>query len=194
MIRLSKEEYDKLKAKRPRGATLLYMNRALRVPTLAGHVLIFKKGIPQWVPDVVVEDCMKVGATVPEDDDFADFVPPKARREARLKDVLGDERRNGVREAVLEVIDRNDPHSFTAAGLPTLKALSTLAGFEVQGTDRDAIWGEVKQLIKAGLSAEEIREGKTLEDIAEDINDMPQGDDPPPFYGGEETEEPLQEA
>ena len=111
----------------------LHRNHTLR--TTKGHTIVFVKGEPVWVPPVCVQDAVSIGALPQE----------------RIPDVLGDEpqpvvqlsiedRDAKIRKAIVVLMERNDRGDFTASGLPSIKKLSDITGFDVTNSLRDTVW------------------------------------------------------
>jgi len=119
------------------------LHRDHTLQTLAGRSIAFRKGAPTWGPPECEKDAIHIGA-VPvegevkflEDEQDVPVELSMQERTAKLNDSFAAmEARNGVEEF------RND---FTAQGVPNLKVLSALTGFEVLGKERDEAWKQYR--------------------------------------------------
>ncbi len=111
----------------------LHRNHTLR--TTKGHTIVFVKGEPVWVPPACIQDAVSIGALPQEKipDVLGDEPKP-------ITQMTTDERDKKLREAFDLLIARNDRGDFTASGLPSIKKLSDITGFDVTNSLRDAVW------------------------------------------------------
>ena len=117
----------------------MVLNRDYRVASTMGYVFNFKKGEPRDVPELVVRECVDIGAEFVEDgardevfkepDKDTQPVAPHARREV-------------IAKAVNTIFERNERDDFTATGNPKLNAVGAETGFKIDK-------GELAQVIKA---------------------------------------------
>ena len=102
------------------------------VATTKGHIISFKKGVPTYVPYIAYDEVQAAGAVpaeeLPED-------PVKA-----AMDPQGSERDGLIAMAMEEVVLKNSPKDFTAAGMPHVKVLESKLGFSIDANERDAAW------------------------------------------------------
>lgn len=119
---------------------VLQRNYTLR--STYGRILNFKKGVPMHVPPELYRDAIAVGA-VPEDAALVEELD--AQTEAVKRDpVMNVELRDkAIKGALLTMKERSLRGYFTAQGLPSLKQLEILVGFEVDKTERDRIWATI---------------------------------------------------
>lgn len=110
----------------------LHRNYVLR--TTKGATIEFKKGEPAWVPPACVPDAVGIGAVSSDDVDVLgeDAVP--------VVTISPEERQIKLTEAFNILVNRNERGDFTASGLPHVKKLGELLGFEVSNRERDAAW------------------------------------------------------
>lgn len=108
------------------------MPRDRTVATTKGHVIGFKKGVPTFVPYSCYDEVQAAGG-VPEDE-----LPDDAAKAAQ--DPQGAERDGLIAMVLEEVILKNNPKDFTAAGMPHVKVLETKLGFNIDASERDAAW------------------------------------------------------
>ena len=108
------------------------MPRTRVVSTTKGHCIGFTKGVPTFVPYGCYDEVQAAGA-VPEDE-----LPDDEVKAAQ--DPQGAERDGLIAMALEEVILKNAPKDFTAAGMPHVKVLEAKLGFSIDATERDAAW------------------------------------------------------
>lgn len=114
-------------------------NRNIRVATLSGHIFIFKKDEPVYVPPAVRHEMLQYGI-LPVDGDL-----PVQEDKPRSSDPVGEERFSLLLEAIAEVVLKNDSDDFTASGMPKNSALEKVAGFNIDTAERSAAWKEFQQ-------------------------------------------------
>lgn len=124
---------------------LLVMHRDLHVTSLIGYTYTFKKGEPQMVVADMVEECMRYGAVPPEGAEVAETEDTPRRATPR-----GADRHNKIKDAIEDLVDRNDRGDFGASGAPNLRALEATLGFKVDKRERDSIWSEVNEALHRG--------------------------------------------
>ena len=108
--------------------------RDFTVRTNMGHVLHFKKGVPKYVPPEVRE-LMAEHAIMPVEGD----IPVK--EEVKIVEApQGDDRREKIFQAVQMIADMQESDDFTGGGMPKIEAISRVAGFTVDGREREAAW------------------------------------------------------
>lgn len=111
----------------------LHRNFVLR--TTKGHAIRFKKGEPSLVPAVCVEDAVAIGAIAVEDGE-ADVIP-----EEEVAPVLTPtERLAEINKAFVTMTRRQERNDFTGNGIPNIKKLEQIVGFEVHSKERDSAW------------------------------------------------------
>ncbi len=117
-------------------AVLLVLNRNFTLATTKGHVIQFVKGVPTAVPKSVYNDAIAIGAQPP------DGTAPDIKDEEEKSDVPQDpaERNPLIYAAILKLVKRNERESFTAAGSPTVDAVSHELGFKVAAREIAGQW------------------------------------------------------
>ena len=108
------------------------MNRDRVVETTKGHVIAFVKGVPTFVPYACYDEVQAAGA-VPEEE-----LPEDPAKE--IADPQGQDRDALIAMAIEEVVLKNNPKDFTAAGVPHVKVLEAKMGFQIDANERDAAW------------------------------------------------------
>ena len=119
---------------------LMIMQRDFVIKTL-GHSIPFKTGKEQWVPPECHGEAMKFGAVpVNADDDLQLEKAPE-----RPKVITGADRDEALNDACKYLQQINNTDDFGANGLPKVKALKSIVGFDVSSAERDATWTKMKK-------------------------------------------------
>lgn len=121
---------------------MLTLHRDYTLSTLFGHTITFKKDEPTHVPMAAYAAAIAVGA-VPADGGSADVILEDAKNPAAPGDPL--ERNRLLLAAIEELVEKNDRKDFTAAGLPSVKAVERVLGFDVDGREVAANWQELHE-------------------------------------------------
>lgn len=113
------------------------------VGTKVGHSIGFTKGVPQHVPPEAWEEVQAAGA-VPED---AAAVAEAQKPAATGKKVVDNpqERREGIYAVYDEMVKLNVRGTFTAQGVPNLKHVTKMVGFDVDAKENDMYWAAYRQ-------------------------------------------------
>lgn len=116
----------------------LHRNHTLR--TMKGLSFQFVKGEPLFIPPHCVPDAVAIGA-VPVDESVdvieKEYLPPPP--------MTMEERETKIFAAFDQLIARQDRGDFTASGLPHVKKLYDILGFELSNKERDAAWQDYQQ-------------------------------------------------
>lgn len=116
---------------------LMVLGRNHVLPTTKGHMIRFKKGEPVNVPAVCVSDAVAIGAQ-PADGQEINLIPdPPPNRDGPMDQPV---REKALTEALEQIIAMNARKDFTAAGLPSVEAMTRVAGFDVGAAERNVIW------------------------------------------------------
>lgn len=119
----------------------LHRNYTLR--TLRGLSFQFVKGEPLFIPPFCVPEAVAIGA-IPVDEDIdvieKEYVPPPP--------MTMDERKEKLHVAFEALIKRQDRGDFTASGLPHVKKIADITGFELTTKERDQFWQEYLQKLQ----------------------------------------------
>ena len=110
--------------------------------SIHGHTIGFIKGEPTWVPPGPIElEVAGIGAER-VDGEQPNLVPsaPTAKVELSAEDL-----EQLMREAFKELIDKNEAADFTAAGVPTVKAMEKIVGENLTARDIAELWAKVKE-------------------------------------------------
>lgn len=112
------------------------LHRDYILRTNKGHSIEFRKGEKAWVPPMCVPDVVAIGA-VSEVKEDGDILPAD---QAPVRFIEGSEREAVIHAAFEKLIARNERGDFTASGLPHVKKVEDIVGFEVTNKERDAAW------------------------------------------------------
>ncbi len=112
------------------------LNRNFTLRTLAGRIVNFEKGVPTFVPPMIVKDALTIGAE-PCDGKMnileEEAAPPPAVP-------VGEEREQQVFLAFDLISERNERGNFTAQGVPTVDAVEHITGFKITKKEQQSYW------------------------------------------------------
>lgn len=115
---------------------LLVLNRNYVLTTTKGHVIAFEKGKPTFVPPIVYAEALAIGA-LPEDG--AD--PEVLEKDDPSRPPMDPSDRNPlILAAIKTLLARNEREDFTAAGSPTVDAVTKEVGFKVAAKEIAVQW------------------------------------------------------
>ena len=113
-----------------------------------GHSINFRKGEPTWVPPLLVNAAVAIGAV--SEDGPVDVLGPEPEVHVPM---TPDERETLLVAAFEQMEARNgDPafrEDFNAQGLPHVKALAKIVGFTPMTKERNELWQKYREQ-KAG--------------------------------------------
>ena len=115
----------------------MVLNRNYTMHTTLGHTIQFKRNVPTHVPPILRSQAIAIGA-VPADGSDPDVLQDEAQANAAPADPF--ERVEAVRKAIESIVRRNERLDFTAAGIPTVAAVSQAAGWKVQAREIANEW------------------------------------------------------
>lgn len=117
-------------------STTLVLNRNYILDTTKGHSVAFKKDVPTHVPPAIYREALAIGAIPPDGEE------PMVKEEVKTDNAPSDpaERAPLILEAIEKLVAENARDNFTAAGSPTVDAVSKLVGFKVQGKEVAPVW------------------------------------------------------
>ena len=123
-------------AKTPASKTMLVLNRNYTLNTMKGHSVHFEKNVPTHVPPAIYQDALGIGALPP------DGAEPSIEEKTVLDKAPADpvDRAPLILAAIHKLVDANRREDFTAAGSPTVDAVSTVVGFKVQSKEIAPVW------------------------------------------------------
>ena len=115
------------------------LNRTHTLRTTNG-VLSFVKGEPTNVPPEMVKDIIAIGG-IRADGEQVDTSEPVAAVKPAL---VGIERQDALYAAFALIAEKNDPKEFTGQGVPTVKAVEKIIGFDVERMELVEAWTAYK--------------------------------------------------
>ena len=118
----------------------MILNRNYDLRSIAGRVINFAKGAPDYVPPECVKEALAIGAEGV--DEKLDYLDPEKTPEVPLS---ADEIKALAVEAFAELEATNNRDDFTAQGLPTPTAIEALVGVKLTNQMRDDLWVEYVQ-------------------------------------------------
>lgn len=105
-------------------------------------VVSFEKGKPTWVVPALEKEAVAIGAER-VDGDAPD--PLSEMDKPSLPTYSPEEREEQIKIAFEMLVERNESKDFTAQGVPTVKAVERIVGFEVERGEILEVWAAVKQ-------------------------------------------------
>lgn len=115
------------------------LNRTYVLRTIHG-VVSFQKGEPVWVPPAMEVEAAQIGAER-ADGVEVDLIPEAPKVKLTPSE---PERADQIVAAFKRIVDNNDSKDFTAAGVPTAKAVERLVGFSVERSEINVLWAAEK--------------------------------------------------
>lgn len=116
---------------------LMTLNRNYTMSTTLGHSIFFKRGTPTHVPPALRSLAISIGA-VPADGGDPNVLPEDEL--VSNSPVDPEERAAAVRKAIDMIVRANERGDFTAAGVPTVAAVTQVAGWKVQAREIAQEW------------------------------------------------------
>lgn len=114
----------------------MILNRNYTLSTTLGHSVRFVRGEPTYVPPAVRHLAIGVGA-VPADGSDPNVLPEEQTETVQLSP---EERVGAIRAAIERIVARNERLDFTAAGIPTVAAVSDMLGWKVNAREIAQEW------------------------------------------------------
>ena len=116
--------------------TLLVLNRNYVLTTTKGHSVAFEKGVPTHVPPAIYQEALTIGAIPPDGED------PHVEDVVKTDNAPSDpaERAPLILDAIEKLVAENARENFTAAGSPTVDAVTKAVGFKVQSKEIATVW------------------------------------------------------
>lgn len=103
-------------------------------------VISFEEGVPTHVPPHMEKEVIAIGAVRAEGE-----TPKVLEPETKLPKIpVGDDRESEIKAAFDLLIERNDSNDFTGQGVPTVKAVEKIVGFDVDRKELVELWAAVK--------------------------------------------------
>ena len=130
--------------------TTLVLNRNFTLTTTKGHSIAFVKGVPTHVPPAIYQEALTIGAIPPDGE--APHVEDVVKTDNAPSDPA--ERAPLILDAIEKLVAENARDNFTAAGSPTVDAVSKLVGFKVQSKEIAPVWQSYHDKVAADKAAE----------------------------------------
>ena len=130
--------------------TLLVLNRNYVLTTTKGHSVAFEKGKPTHVPPAIYQEALAIGAIPPDGEE------PQVEDVVKTDNAPGDpaERAPLILAAIEKLVAENARDNFTAAGSPTVGAVSEAVGFKVQSKEIATVWQQYHDKVAADKANE----------------------------------------
>lgn len=113
----------------------LVLNRNYTLTSTLGHSIEFVKGVPTHVPPAMYRAALEIGA-MPADGESVDVLEDS--KPAAPIDPA--ERAELIMMAIKDIVARNEREDFTAAGAPSVQAVTKAVGFKVASSEIAAQW------------------------------------------------------
>ena len=115
---------------------MLVLNRNYVLTTTKGHSVAFEKGVPTHVPPAIYQEALTIGAIPPDGEE------PQVEDVVKTDNAPGDpaERAPLILAAIEKLVAENARDNFTAAGSPTVDAVTKAVGFKVQSKEIATVW------------------------------------------------------
>jgi hypothetical protein len=117
--------------------------------------IAFVKGVPTFVHPKMHKDVMEKGV-LPVDENNQPVDPTshtaglEAEPKIRLAPEDGYDRGLKILEVIKAIVARNNPKDFTAAGMPSARAISTALGWTVDHKEVKGVWEEHRREVLHG--------------------------------------------
>lgn len=116
------------------------LNRTFTLRTTSGHAIGFVKNEPVYVPKMIEREVRAIGGER-VDGDNVDMIDEVIEKTPELD---GDERIEQIKIAFQLLIERNDSADFTGAGVPSVKAVEKIVGFDVTRGEVAETWAAMR--------------------------------------------------
>lgn len=118
----------------------LVTNRNVTLTSIYGHSIAFRAGVPTHVPPIVYQECLALGA-IPEDGVPVD--PDAGRPVVGASPTDPGIRTTDIRKAIDILMGRNERGDFTAAGQPSIAAVSKIVDYKVSSKEIASAWQDL---------------------------------------------------
>lgn len=127
---------------------MMVMQRSYTVRSTKGYTIRFEKGVPTYVVDQMVSECMTFGAMPAKGE-----VLPVEEEAIVTAAPEGLVREKAIAGAVKTLVARNGREDFGANGRPKVAAIEKIVGFDVDQRERDSAWDKYQAEENAKLDA-----------------------------------------
>ena len=116
------------------------LNRNYYHSSTMGHAIRFTKGEPVFVPSIIEKEVIALGAERVDGERTDPLEPEQVEAP-----VMGqDERETKIVDAMESIYAKNDSKDFTGQGVPSVKALERILGFDVDRAEVNGLWNAFK--------------------------------------------------
>lgn len=122
----------------------MIMNRNITVSSLSGHAIRFQRGVPVWVPPMMVEECMSKGALPADGEEL-----PETKEKVEVPAPMGQARKDAFLRVFDSLVLKNDRNSFTAAGTPKVPVVRKALDFDFDVQELQTLWTQYQADLKA---------------------------------------------
>ena len=119
------------------------LNRNYNLRTTFGHIVNFVKGVPTFVPPIIVKEALLIGAE--PCDGSVDASILDAEEQTAPPPPSGADREKQVWMAFDRICERNERESFTAQGVPTQSSVEQVAGFKITRKEQQTFWQSYRE-------------------------------------------------
>ena len=112
------------------------LNRNYTRRSTMGFTVVFEKGTPVYVPQMIEKEVLAFGAER-VDGEKPDVLEPEVQVEAPP---VGDDRQVMLFAAFDEIVARNNSKEFTGSGTPNLKVVEKIVKFDVDKDELVEAW------------------------------------------------------
>lgn len=121
------------------------LNRNYTLRSVLGRIINFKKGEPTYVPPELVKEIVQIGGEAVDEASGKALEQELPSDENKAPALLeGEALMVAIKQAIIAIVDRNDPKEFTAGGAPHVKAIERIIGQDIDATDRDTAWNDYR--------------------------------------------------
>jgi hypothetical protein len=111
---------------------------------LIGAAILFKKGVPTLCPAGMYDEVLEKGV-LPVEEDGTPINPATTEviQEDKKKVMAPDDpaaRTRKIADVLRDIVQRNNPHDFTAAGTPNATAVTAGLGWKVDQKEVRTVW------------------------------------------------------
>lgn len=134
----------------PSNPSHLVLNRNFTLNTLKGHSVKFEKDVPIYVPRAIWPEAFSVGAVLSDGGSINPVV------EVDVDKPPNDpvERNPLILAAIEKLVKDGEREDFTAAGSPTVDAVTRTLGFKVQAKEIAGVWQTYHEKVQAEKDGE----------------------------------------
>lgn len=115
------------------------LNRNYKLRSTSGHMLDITKGVPFDAAALLANELIAIGAECL--DGKVDVLGEEKAEKIPLSPA---ERETAILTAMTMMQEDNARNDFTAQGLPNVKRIEAIVGFDIDTKERDALWTKLR--------------------------------------------------